>query len=346
MLSPWMSIEKLLTEIHDNGDGFITFDEFKPHFGVADFKKDAEKADKGRRRHSKGDYKENEVSACSTGYAGAGKAEKVKKRERILSTGKFTTDLSSGFAEQDKVYAASPMSPQSSKYAPPKGGSDEVFEDDCVSTPPSTPRLSRPVGCDRQTSPLTPRKVPIVIGSLLDALLRDDARQVRIVLDRDHEAANEPFVDHAWEPPLCAAIRLHVSEEIVELLLRYGASVHATDVHNKTPLEVLSSLIDPANNPLRMKCHVPLDVFPWKKSHEDPVKIQSLALKKWSVTVARHLTLAGADATSIKHGSIESALQMARQNGNLFLVEFLEGLNRKDGTSKFECCQQGSLAQC
>jgi len=201
------------------------------------------------------------------------------------------------------------------------------------STPPSTPRLRKPVACDRQAGLAGPRQAPSVIGSLLDAFLRDDARQVRLLLDGDREAANEPFVDNGWEPPLCAAIRLHLSEEIVELLLSYGASVHATDVHNKTPLEVLSSLTDPANNPVRLECHLPLYVLCWLHSHDDPVKIQSLAFKEWSISVARHLTFAGTDATSIEHANIESAVQMARQNGNLFFVEFLEGLNRKGGTN-------------
>lgn len=50
-----------------------------------------------------------------------------------------------------------------------------------------------------------------------------------------------PFLDFDWEPPLCAAVRLGCSTEMVELLLEHGANVTDVDASGRTPLGLLSS---------------------------------------------------------------------------------------------------------
>ena len=51
-----------------------------------------------------------------------------------------------------------------------------------------------------------------------------------------------PFWDHDVEPPLCAAVRLGNSPEIVRCLLEGRASVEHVNVLGRTPLEVLNDV--------------------------------------------------------------------------------------------------------
>lgn len=77
---------------------------------------------------------------------------------------------------------------------------------------------------------------------VLTALYHRSLKEARAALHDDPSAAKFPFSDHRWEPPLCAAVRLECDVDIVELLLRHGADVTATDSNGRTPLECLNAL--------------------------------------------------------------------------------------------------------
>jgi len=77
---------------------------------------------------------------------------------------------------------------------------------------------------------------------LMYALSMDSLELVRLALAADPEAATLPFFEHECEPPLCCAVRLQCSVEIVSLLLDYGADVHDIDIKGDTPLQKLRDI--------------------------------------------------------------------------------------------------------
>jgi len=105
-----------------------------------------------------------------------------------------------------------------------------------LATPPSTPRQERTA--DR-TCPLAPGDLPY--PTLLKALTKDNLDLVSNALESDPDSACAPFWDHNAEPPLCAAIRLGCKLDIVDLLLKSGADVKATNFASQNPLDVLAS---------------------------------------------------------------------------------------------------------
>jgi len=103
-------------------------------------------------------------------------------------------------------------------------------------TPPSTPRPDRTAN---QTCPLAPGGVPY--PQLLTALSKNNLDLVLESLESDPESARSLFWDHNSEPPLCAAIRLGCKVDIVDLLIKFGADVKATNFAGDTPLGALVS---------------------------------------------------------------------------------------------------------
>ncbi|CAK0799585.1 unnamed protein product [Prorocentrum cordatum] len=103
-------------------------------------------------------------------------------------------------------------------------------------TPPSTPRV-------RSRVPTTPPPLQIRERAepLLLALERNCLKQVRLAIEADPEAAKEPFWDCRFEWPLCAAVRLGCSAEVVRLLMENGAKVDVTSVGGQSPLQLLGS---------------------------------------------------------------------------------------------------------
>ena len=68
---------------------------------------------------------------------------------------------------------------------------------------------------------------------------------MRAALAEDSQVAAFPFWDHDVEPPLCAAVRLGCSIEIVSALLEGGAEVDQASMQGKTPLQVLNVMMRP-----------------------------------------------------------------------------------------------------
>lgn len=71
------------------------------------------------------------------------------------------------------------------------------------------------------------------------ALDKNDLSAVELVLKADADAARTPFVDRAFEPVLCYAIRHRCSVSIIRLLLDHGADPGALNVNGQSSLGVL-----------------------------------------------------------------------------------------------------------
>jgi hypothetical protein len=137
------------------------------------------------------------------------------------------------------------------------------------------------------------------------------------VLVKKPEAASTVFFDHDWEPPLCCAVRINCGADIVELLIKHGADVNATDMHGRTPLTILSSSTK-CNDADEEVCEV-LGIAPlpfMQPSVRDTIINDSLA-------VAEVLARAGANP-SLPDDEGNYPCDLASACGNDHLVRFWE----------------------
>jgi len=183
-------------------------------------------------------------------------------------------------------------------------------------TPPSTPRDGVP------TTPPPMRRAnvePLQLG-----LERDCLKQVRLVLEADPEAAKMPFWEPRFELPLCAAIRLGCSEEIVRLLTENGAKVDVTNVERQSPLQLLSS------GPEKEIVSVPSTDWLGIPGTAEWLGFLTESTAKFELGVAAALLVAGADPKAC-HGDPSkghySSLELAQRAGKDHLV----GLYEADG---------------
>lgn len=114
-----------------------------------------------------------------------------------------------------------------------------------------------------------------------------------------------PLLEHAMDPPLCVALRLGCSEEIVSLLLEHGAATCWADSQGLEPLHLLTIGRPP--------CHA-LDADVWATLRE--------LEKGYEIRVAAMLLESGASALSRKvmGGADTSSLQIAERVGKTHLV--------------------------
>ncbi|CAK0843231.1 unnamed protein product [Prorocentrum cordatum] len=151
-------------------------------------------------------------------------------------------------------------------------------------------------------------------GRLLRALRENSEAGVRAALAEDPHAAKEPFMDHGFEPPLCAAVRLGCRAGVVRLLAAAGADARARDTRGRSPLELLSSGAAP-----QAMFGPPLDEVPplaglgdwaqWVRDHEEGV--------------AAALLEVGAEPSGSGEGratGCRSAMQLARSEGKEHLI--------------------------
>jgi len=132
---------------------------------------------------------------------------------------------------------------------------------------PETPRTPQTKAPPRSHSP--PALVPkskISLPPLLKALTAQSISGVLAALEQNPTTAKEPFWDHDVEPPLCCAVRLQCSADIVKVLLDHGADPEAKDVRGLGPLEVLEEpqqwgQVDPTTTFEPMWVHMVSDDF-------------------------------------------------------------------------------------
>jgi hypothetical protein len=159
------------------------------------------------------------------------------------------------------------------------------------------------------------------VEPLLLGLERNCLKQVRLALEADPEAAKLPFCEHRFEWPICAAIRLGCSEEIVRVLTENGAKVDVINVKGQSPLQILSSGVEKM---IISASPVDLRVTPgtaeWTESMREPTAQIELGL-------ATALLIAGADPGAC-HGDPGrghcSSLELARRAGKDHLVGLFE----------------------
>ncbi|CAK9026919.1 unnamed protein product [Durusdinium trenchii] len=193
-------------------------------------------------------------------------------------------------------------------------------------TPPPAPRRAPPTpklpvsttrsstsngsGEDSVTSraPLVDPAYVNVCGPLHKALIVGCPFQVRQVLEEDPAAADMPFMDHDFEPPICACVRLDCSVEILKLLLAHGASVNVRDVDGHTALSLLSS------NSCRFR--------PLKGDFFDP---QAAQIRQDQRMVYKAQILLDAGCPLDGPGGI-GCLGWARRTGNVAMAKFLDQL--------------------
>ncbi|CAK0834373.1 unnamed protein product [Prorocentrum cordatum] len=187
-------------------------------------------------------------------------------------------------------------------------------------TPPSTPRV-------RSGVPAAPPSLQFGehrAEPLLSALERNCTKQVRLAIEADPEAAKEPFWDSRFEWPLCAAIRLRCSVEVVRLLIENGAEVGVASVGGQSPLQLLSTGTEDHFIDLRGMPNTPLGAAEWIESMR-----QSTA--QFELGVATALLNAGADPAA-HHGDPRmgncSSLELARRSGKYHLTDLYEAHSR------------------
>ncbi|CAK0863356.1 unnamed protein product [Prorocentrum cordatum] len=175
-------------------------------------------------------------------------------------------------------------------------------------TPPCTPRC-------RRVPSVSPPARRASKGPLLSGLERNCWRRVRSALEADPEAARLPLMEPRVEWPLCAAIRLGCSEDIVQLLVQNGARVEVTNEQGQSPLQCLSSGL--ANEVLGA---LPADFAPGTDDWAERVR-ESAA--QGELRVAMALMSAGADPEA-RHGDRGgeqcSSLELAQRAGKDHLV--------------------------
>jgi ankyrin repeat protein len=149
----------------------------------------------------------------------------------------------------------------------------------------------------------------------LTALREDSYEDVRRVLEKDPEAASTVFFDHDWEPPVCTAVRLDCSADIVELVIKHGADINAKDMRGRTPLTILSSSPTRCNDTVEEIFCAVLGIAPLC-----PSSVQDSVIKR-SLAVAEVLVRAGANP-SLPDERGERPCDLASACGNNHLVRF------------------------
>jgi len=141
---------------------------------------------------------------------------------------------------------------------------------------------------------------------------------VRSALEEDPEAARLPLMQPRFEWPLCAAIRLGCSEDIVMLLTQNGAKVDVTDEKGQSPLQLLSSGV---TRKIVRAIHTDCpEIIPGTTEWAEWMR-ESTA--QFEVCVAMVLLIAGADPEACHgdpRGEQRSSLELGRRAGKDHLV--------------------------
>ncbi|CAK0850066.1 unnamed protein product [Prorocentrum cordatum] len=230
----------------------------------------------------------------------------------LVSPVKAACDSDDASSESPKRVSEAALLVQGpSTCAPGESASQTVW-----TTPPSTPRVRSGL----PAAPPSPQFGEPRAEPLLLALERNCTKQVRLAIEADPEAAKEPFWDSRFEWPLCAAIRLRCSVEVVRLLIENGAEVGVESVGGQSPLQLLSTGTEDHLIDLRRMSNTQPGAAEWIESMR-----QSTA--QFELGVATALLNAGADPAA-HHGDPRmgsfSSQELARRSGKDHLTDLYE----------------------
>jgi hypothetical protein len=156
---------------------------------------------------------------------------------------------------------------------------------------------------------------------------------VRSALEAEPEAARLAFMQPRFEWPLCAAVRLGCSADIVRLLTENGAKVDATNVEGQSPLQLLSSGAETntVSAPPIDAGGVPGTASEWSEWLRESTRLSEErrreSTRQLELDVATALLIAGADpeASHGDHGRAHcSSLELARRSMKDHLVGLYE----------------------
>jgi len=193
---------------------------------------------------------------------------------------------------------------------PPPSSHDRL-----LSPPPAARR-----GRSAWSPPPAPRRAEL--PPLMQALLHQEIKEVRKQLQEEPEAANMPFFEHGVEPPLCCAVRMGCSPDILGLLLEHQADVNATDVHGRTALTLLCSLAPRAEESAVMRQWLSVPGSPFEGLGEAMSPLHQ-AEEACILGCAVRLLAAGADSL-LPDSQGATAVSLAHKSGNKALVSLLK----------------------
>jgi len=87
-----------------------------------------------------------------------------------------------------------------------------------------------------------PAPKPAQRPPLLRAIEKGSILEVRAVMEWNEEGSRFPFMDPAFEPALCCAVRCGHLGELLTVLLQHGADVNAVNKHGQSALAILCEL--------------------------------------------------------------------------------------------------------
>ncbi|CAJ1399807.1 unnamed protein product [Effrenium voratum] len=133
-----------------------------------------------------------------------------------------------------------------------------------LSTPPQSPRSffpkdfcsprgSVPLSCPR--APQRSKAPPLMQALQSGADCHATCLAVEAVLAQDPEAAQLPFIECNFEPPLCCAVRSFCDAQVIRLLIERQADVHLCDSSERTALDIVNYRVQNFATAYDFMCH-------------------------------------------------------------------------------------------
>lgn len=117
---------------------------------------------------------------------------------------------------------------------------DDSALDEGTSLSPRTPRTTRRADAKTPRAPKKLEPTPLM-AALQERHRKDQASLIQDILSKNPDEACLPLWDHDCQLPLCYAVRLGCSAEVIQILLEHGADVQASEHDGKTAMTLLET---------------------------------------------------------------------------------------------------------